>query len=81
VAATAGQSHDRERGHDAGDRHDRKGPPLGRLVVTEVLRQVGVHADLDLVDQLQEAPRGERRHDTDQRRQHEQHDEALAADR
>jgi hypothetical protein len=46
------------------------------VVVAEFFRQVGEEADLDLVNQLEEPPGGERDDDADHRREDQQWDQA-----
>ena len=66
------------RDQQPGDPEDDDVEPGGRaVVVAEFFRQVGEEADLDLVDQLEEAPGGERDDDADRRRQGQQHEEGF----
>ncbi len=53
----------------------------GPLSIAEIARQVHEHASLNLVDELEKAPRGQRDDDADDRRDEEQDDEAPAVDR
>ena len=79
VPAVAGQLHDRERDREPREHQHRDRPPGGHGVEPERVGQVAEHRELDLVDQLEEPPRGERHEETDHRREHEQHDEVAAA--
>ena len=72
VSAVAGQARDRDGHHETGDGEHGQRPPRRGAVVE--------HRDLDLVDELEEPPRGERRDDAHDAREHEQHGEAPAAD-
>jgi hypothetical protein len=77
VAAVAGKADDRRRGQQAGEAEDDDVEPGRRpVVVAERFRQVGEQPDLDLVDQLEESPGGERDEDADRRRHHQQWDQA-----
>ena len=77
VATVPGKAHDGERDGEAGEEEHGKRPPPRNTVEPEVARQIVEHADLDLVDQLEESPRRERHDDADDRGEHEDHDEAL----
>ena len=78
VTSVAGKAHDRERHRQPGEAQHRQEPPPGRSGEAQPFGKVREHADLDLVDEPQEPPRGERHHDTDDRREHEQRYEPLA---
>ena len=61
VSAVAGQAGDREGCDHACDREHREIPPERRpVVIADVVRDVGEHPLLDVEDQLEEAPRGQR---------------------
>ena len=78
VPPVAGQAHDREGGDGSSDGEHRERPPFGRALESELRGQVRVDALLDLVDQLQKAPRDRRRHHADDPGEHEQHGELPA---
>jgi hypothetical protein len=50
-------------------------------VVAQSAGEVGIELPLDLVDELDEAPRGQRYQDAHDRRDHEQYQEPLAQQR
>ena len=58
---------------------DRQRPPRRAPRRSRVLREVGEDADLDLVDELEERPGGERDDDADHRRQDEQAEELACS--
>ena len=79
VPAVAGQLHDRERHREPREHEHRDRPPRRHGVESERVGQVAEHRELDLVDELEEPPRGERHEETDHRGEHEHHDEVAAA--
>jgi hypothetical protein len=77
----AGKRHEREGGNHSGDAEDDHVPPHGcAVVVAELLREIGEHAHLDLVHQLEEPPCGEGDHQTDHHGDHEEDEEPPAPD-
>ena len=79
MAPVPRQPDDRQGGDEAGDREHREVEPHRRaVVVAEVPGQVLEDPYLDLVDELEEAPRQERHEQTDDRREHQQTQIGLA---
>ena len=72
MPAVPRQARDRERSQQACQRQPRQRPPQRQVLVAEVVRQVLVDLDLDLVNSLEEQPRGARDEEPDQGRQDEQ---------
>jgi len=57
VTAVSGQSRDRHRDNQPGDRQDRQRPPLRRpVLVSNGMWEVRIQLLLDLVNELEEAP-------------------------
>jgi hypothetical protein len=82
VTPVTGQPRDRKRDDQRGDRQNRQRPPLRRPVrVPDCTREMHIKLPLNLVDQLEKAPRRQRRDDPDQRHDDQQPDVLLAPDR
>jgi hypothetical protein len=78
VAALARQARDREGDHQPGEAEDDDVEPGRRaVVVAERFRQVGEGPDLELMDQLEEAPRGQRDDEADDPREDEQDEQCF----
>ena len=80
VAPAAGQPLDRERGQQPRQDEPRQRPPRRHGVEPEPPREVLVDLVLHLVDELEEAPAGDRDEEADAGREDEQHAVLAAAD-
>ena len=82
VAPTTRQSHDRERDHEAGECANRQVPPQwSPIVISNGVREVLVDPLRHVVHELQEAPRGQRDHDSDDCREQKESQELPGGDR
>ena len=79
VTSLTREPHDRDRDQRPGDReHGNRPPERSAVVVPDPVRELVPHTHLDLMDQLEEAPRGDGRHQADDGREQEQADKRLA---
>ena len=79
VTSLTREPHDRDRDQRPGDReHGNRPPERSAVVVPDPVRELVPHTHLDLMDQLEEAPRGDGRHQADDGREHEQADKRPA---